>query len=186
VGTFDRIQTARLVMRRWTDADREPFAAMNAEPDVMRYFPAPLTRGESDALVDRIEDRFDEYGYGLWALERRDDGTFLGFTGLAPVRPDLPFAPALEVGWRLATHAWGQGLATEAAREALRVGFGAGHAEIVSLTAILNEPSRRVMERLGMHRNAADDFDHPALPEGSTLRRHVLYRLRGEEWRQPR
>jgi ribosomal-protein-alanine N-acetyltransferase len=184
VAPGDRIETARLVMRRWTDADREPFAAMNADPEVMRYFPAPLTRAESDELIDRIEERFHADGYGLWALERRDDGAFLGFTGLAPVPSGLPFAPALEVGWRLARAAWGHGYATEAAREALRVGFEAGHGEIVSLTAQVNAPSRRVMERLGMRRNPADDFDHPALPEGSPLRRHVLYRLHHADWRK--
>lgn len=176
VPSFDRVETARLVLRRWTDADREPFAAMNADAEVMRYFPAPMSRAESDAFVDRIEAGFDRLGFGLWALERRDDGAFLGFTGLAVVRPDLPFAPATEVGWRLAQSAWGQGFATEAARAALRVGFESGHAEIVSFTADINAPSRRVMERLGMRRDPADDFDHPALPDGSPLRRHVLYR----------
>lgn len=176
VPSFDRVETARLVLRRWTDADREPFAAMNADAEVMRHFPAPLDRAESDAFVDRIETGFDRLGFGLWALERRDDGAFLGFTGLAVVRPDLPFAPAIEVGWRLASGAWGQGFATEAARAALRVGFESGHAEIVSFTAVVNAPSRRVMERLGMRRDPADDFDHPALPDGSPLRRHVLYR----------
>lgn len=185
MAPFDRIVTARLVLRRWAHADREPFAAMNADQHVMAHFPAPLTRAESDALVDRIEEQFDAYGYGLWALERRDDGAFLGFTGLAPVRPDLPFAPALEVGWRLAPSAWGHGYATEAAREALRVGFeGSGLAEIVSMTAVVNAPSRRVMERLGMRRDSADDFEHPSVPEGSPLRPHVLYRLRREEWPQ--
>ena len=181
---FERIQTTRLVMRRWTDADREPFAAMNADPQVMAYFPARLTRTESDALVDRIEEQFDAYGYGLWALERRDDGAFLGFTGLAHVRPGLPFSPALEVGWRLVAAAWGQGFATEAAREALRVGFESRHDEIVSFTAVVNAPSRRVMERLGMHRDPADDFDHPALANWSPLRPHVLYRLRRHERRR--
>lgn len=176
MARFDRVETTRLVLRRWDDADRLPFAAMNADPEVMRYFPAPMTGPESDALVDRIEEHFDTYGYGLWALERRDDGAFLGFTGLATVRPELPFAPALEVGWRLTRTAWGHGFATEAALEALRVGFESGHAEIVSFTAVANAPSRRVMERLGMRRDPDDDFDHPAVPEGSRLRPHVLYR----------
>lgn len=175
---------------------------MNADPEVMRYFPAPLKRAESDALLDRIERQFDVSrggsetnlssrghpetigGYGLWALERRDDGAFLGFTGLAPVREDLPYAGEIEVGWRLARAAWGHGYATEAARAALRVGFeGAGLDQIVSLTAEVNLRSRRVMERLGMHRDPADDFDHPSLPGGSHLQRHVLYRVHRDEWR---
>ena len=183
MAACDRIETARLVMRRWTDADREPFAAMNADPEVMRYFPAPLDRVESDALIDRIDEQFDAYGYGLWALELRAYGAFLGFTGLAPVRDDLPYAGEVEVGWRLARSAWGKGYATEAARGALRVGFASvGLDQIVSLTAVVNTPSRRVMQRLGMHRAPVDDFDHPALPDGSPLRRHVLYRLRRSEW----
>ena len=119
----------------------------------------------------------------MWVVERADDQAFLGFTGLAPVRNDLPAAGAIEVGWRLAREAWGQGYATEAAREALRVGFGdAGLAEVVSLTAVVNAPSWRVMERLHMRRDPVDDFDHPALPPGSPLRRHVLYRLGREEF----
>lgn len=179
---LDRVETERLVLRRWTDADRAPFSAMNADPEVMRYFPAPLTRKESDAFVDRIESLFERHGFGLWALERIGDGRFLGFTGLAPVNPAVPYVGEIEVGWRLARAAWGRGYATEAAREALRVGFQAGLEQIVSLTADVNVPSRRVMERLGMHRNPADDFDHPVLPVGSPLRRHVFYRLRREEW----
>ncbi len=170
-------------MRRWADADREPFAAMNADPEVMRFFPAPLTRAESDAFVDRIQARLARDGHGLWALERRADGAFLGFTGLSPASESLPCAGAIEVGWRLARAAWGQGYATEAAREALRVGFGEVQlAEVVSFTAVPNTPSRRVMARLGLHRDPAEDFDHPALPAGSPLRRHVLYRLRRDEW----
>lgn len=174
----DRLVTPRLVMRRWTDADLEPFAALNADPEVMRYFPARLTREDSDAFVDRIEARFDEDGYGLWALERAG-GEFLGYTGLAPARADLPCAGAIEIGWRLVRAAWGHGYATEAAREAVRFGFEqAGLAEVVSFTAVVNVRSRRVMERLGMTRDPAEDFDHPALPAGSPLRPHVLYRLR--------
>ncbi len=118
------LTTDRLLLRRWRDADRPPFAALNADAEVMRYFPAPLGRAASDAFVDRIEQGFDEHGYGLWALEVRATGEFIGFTGLALQTFDAPFTPAVEVGWRLARSAWGHGYATEAARAALDDGFG--------------------------------------------------------------
>ncbi len=165
-------------MRRWRDEDREPFAALNADPEVMEHFPAPLTRSQSDAMVDRIERAFDEHGYGLWALEVRRTGRFIGFTGLAWQRFEAPFTPALEVGWRLARQAWGHGYAVEAARRAVAEGFAVAEVdEIVSMTTRLNVRSRAVMERLGMTRDPARDFDHPAVPEGHPLRPHVLYRL---------
>jgi ribosomal-protein-alanine N-acetyltransferase len=176
------LSTDRLILRRWRDSDREPFARLNADPEVMRHFLRPLTRAESDAFVDRIEARFDERGFGLWAVERREDAAFLGFTGLAYQDFEAHFTPCVEVGWRFDRFAWGHGYATEAAREALRLGFGpAGLAEIVSLTSRLNVPSMRVMERIGMHRDPADDFDYPNIPAGHPLRRHVVYRLRREE-----
>ncbi|MEU4537931.1 GNAT family N-acetyltransferase [Streptosporangium sp. NPDC023825] len=172
------METERLIMRRWREDDREPFAALNADPEVMEHFPAPLTRPQSDAMVGRIERAFDEHGYGLWALEVRETGRFIGFTGLAWQRFEAPFTPALEVGWRLARHAWGHGYAVEAARRAVAEGFAvAGVNEIVSMTPVRNARSRGVMERLGMARDPADDFDHPAVPEGHPLRSHVLYRL---------
>jgi len=167
----DEISTARLLMRRWQDRDREPFAAMNADPEVMRYFPAPLTREQSDALVDRIEAHFDEHGYGLWALEA--DGRFLGFTGLLWATWEAEFTPALEVGWRLARSAWGHGYATESAAAALRCGLQ-HEPSIISVTAVSNLPSRRVMERVGLRFER--EFDHPRVPSNSPLQRHVLYR----------
>ncbi len=163
-------------MRRWREADRPAFAAMNADPEVMRYFPAALDRTESDAYVDRIESLFDAQGYGLWALEVASSGEFIGFTGLNPMPEGTPGAGGMEVGWRLAAHAWHRGYATEAARAALRVAFGgAGLAEIWSMTAVLNEPSQAVMRRIGMSWQA--DFEHPRVPPGHVLRPHVLYRL---------
>lgn len=172
------METERLIMRRWRDSDREPFAALNADPRVMEHFPAPMTRDESDALVDRIEQRFDEHGYGLWALEVRETGEFIGFAGLALQTFEAPFTPAVEVGWRLARSAWGHGYATEAGRRALVHGFEeAGLEEIVSITAVLNVRSQAVMRRLGMTRDPADDFDHSMIPEGHPLRPHVLYRI---------
>jgi ribosomal-protein-alanine N-acetyltransferase len=177
------LETDRLILRRWRDSDRQPFARMNADPEVMAHFARPLEPAESDAFVDRIKSRFEERGYGLWALERRSDGLFLGFTGLAYQTFEAPFTPCVEVGWRLARFAWGQGYATEAARESLRYGFEvAGLDEIVSLTSIGHTASRHVMEKLGMHHNPADDFEYPNLPPGHPLRRHVLYRLRREEF----
>ncbi len=170
-------------MRRWRVADREPFARLNADPEVMRHFVRPLTREESDALADRIEVRFDERGYGLWVVERKSDGLFLGFTGLAYQTFDAPFTPCVEVGWRFDRFAWGHGYAGEAAREALRFGFEVVRLdEIVSFTALQNAPSVRVMERIGMHRDPGDDFDYPNMPAGHPLRRHLLYRLKREEY----
>jgi RimJ/RimL family protein N-acetyltransferase len=143
----------------------------------------PAAVEQSDAFVDRIEARFTERGYGLWAVERREDGAFLGFTGLAYQTFEAPFTPCVEVGWRLARFAWGNGYATEAAREALRFGFVVARLpEIVSFTSPANAASVRVMERIGLHRDPADDFEHPNIPSGHPLRRHVLYRLRHEEF----
>lgn len=174
------MRTDRLLLRQWQDEDLPLFAALNADQEVMRHFPAPLSTEESDALAGRIRLSLEEDGWGLWAVEvRRGPRTgFAGFTGLAAPRFEAHFTPAVEVGWRLARWAWGFGYATEAARAALRVGFDELHLdEIVSFTATGNERSRSVMRRLGMTHRPADDFDHPALPVGHPLRRHVLYRL---------
>lgn len=169
--------TERLVLRQWRESDLEPFARLNADPEVMRWFPAPLTREQSDAMVDRLSGHIEAEGWGMWALERRETGEFIGFTGLGVPRQRLPFQPCVEVGWRLARDAWGHGFASEAAREALRVGFDdLGLTEIVAFTAVPNLRSRAVMERLGMVRDAAEDFDHPAVDVGHPVRRHVLYR----------
>jgi RimJ/RimL family protein N-acetyltransferase len=166
------LRTDRLLLRRWRDADRAPFAAMNADPVAMEHFPATLTREQSDALVDRIEEHFEEHGYGLWALEV--DGTFVGFTGLVWQTYEAPFTPALEVGWRLTRSAWGNGYATEAATAALARGLQEVDS-VVSTTALTNLRSQRVMQRLGMRREL--EFDHPRVPEGHPVRRHVLHRL---------
>ncbi|MEV0379705.1 GNAT family N-acetyltransferase [Nonomuraea sp. NPDC050643] len=173
------METERLIMRRWRDDDRAPFAALNADPEVMRHFPNLLTREQSDAMVDRIERDFDARGYGLWALEVRESGRFIGFAGLVLQTFDAPFLPAVEIGWRLAREAWGHGYATEAARRAAAYGFGeAGLDEIISMTAVGNTRSRAVMERLGMTYDAGADFDHPWLAPNSPILRHVVYRLK--------
>jgi RimJ/RimL family protein N-acetyltransferase len=178
------LKTDRLVLRRWRLDDRIPFARMNADPDVMEFFVSPLTREESDAFVDRIEAGFAEDGFGLWAVEEIEAGRFIGFTGLIYQTFQVHFTPAVEVGFRLARHAWGRGYATEAATEAVKYGFeAAGLAEIVSMTAIQNARSQAVMRKLGMTHDPADDFDHPRVPDGHPLNRHVLYRLTAKQWR---
>ena len=172
------IRTERLHLRRWRDEDRVPFAEINADPDVMRYFPRTLTREQSDALADSIEQGWDERGFGLWVVEVAGDVPFAGFVGLS-VQSFIPLdPPPVEVGWRLGKEHWGKGYATEAGSASLRFGFGVGLAEIVSCTTEENWPSRRVMERLGMSHDPNDDFDHPRLSVNSPLRRHVLYRIR--------
>jgi RimJ/RimL family protein N-acetyltransferase len=171
------MQTERLVMRGWRETDREPFAHLNADPEVMRHFMSTMSREQSDAFVDKIEAGFEERGWGLWALEV--DGAFIGYTGLQPVSFGAHFTPATEIGWRLARESWGQGYASEAARAAAAFAFAELELdELVSFTTTANARSRAVMERIGMTHDPADDFDHPALPEGHEQRPHVLYRLR--------
>jgi RimJ/RimL family protein N-acetyltransferase len=181
------ILTDRLRLRGWLASDREPFADLNADPDVMQHFPEPYHREASDAFVERIEAGWHANGFGLWAVEGLADGVFLGFVGLARPSFEAHFAPAVEIGWRLAREAWGHGFATEAARAALAFGFETvGLDEIVSFTVPANVRSRSVMERLGMGHDPADDFDHPRLPPGHRLRRHVLYRLTRSAWQDAR
>ena len=172
---FDEVRTDRLLMRRWRESDRDPFAALNGDPETLKFFPATMDRAESDALVNRIEDSFERQGFGLWALEVTATGQFIGFTGLNPLPDDVPGGGGMEIGWRLVKHAWHHGYATEAARAALAVAFdGAGLTEIWSMTAVLNEPSQAVMRRIGLTEIAR--FDHPRVPAGA-LRPHVMYHL---------
>ncbi len=172
------LRTPRLLLRRWRESDLAPFAAMNSDPVVMEHFPNTLSEDQSRALVERIERCFAQRGYGLWAVEVGQSADFIGFVGLSPVPEELPFAPAVEVGWRLARAFWGVGYATEAASAAIEFGFERlGLQEIVSFTARVNTRSRRLMERLGMSRDPSADFEHPLLPPGSRLREHVLYRV---------
>ena len=162
-------ETERLMMRAWREEDLEPFAALNADPIVMEFFPSTLTR---------ITAQLDTLGYGLWALEVAETGEFIGFTGLAVQTFPAPFNPSVEVGWRLARAAWSHGYATEAAMAALDYGFTvAGLDEIVSMTATLNVRSQRVMQRIGMTRDPSDDFEHPNVPDGHRVKPHVLYRI---------
>ena len=175
--------TDRLVLRQWRDEDWAPFAALNADPEVMRHFPSTLDEQESNAFAYRNAALLEVQGYGLWAVEVLATGEFVGFVGLNQPRWEASFTPCTEVGWRLARSAWGQGYAKEGARAALAVAFGPlGLDEVVSFTTVSNTRSRAVMERLGMTRDAAEDFDHPKLDPSSPLRRHVLYRLGPAGW----
>jgi len=173
------IETQRLILRQWRPEDHGPFAELNADPKVMEFFPSTHQAAESDALAERNRDLIEENGWGLWAVEIQASGEFAGFSGLAPIPFETPFTPAVEVGWRLAHRFWGHGYAPEAARAAIDFGFDqVGLAEIVAMTAEKNLRSRRVMEKLAMTYDPADDFDHPKIAEGHPIRPHVLYRLR--------
>ena len=177
------IETERLILRPWQKEDLEPFARLNADPRVMEYFPSVLSRGESDQLAKKIQAKIEKNGWGFWAVSLKENATFIGFLGLNDIDPSFPFAPAVEIGWRLAFDAWGKGYATEGAKAVLQYGFETVNLnEIVSFTAVQNQRSRRIMEKIGMHHDPQDNFDHPKIPEGHPLRRHVLYRLNRIEW----
>jgi len=180
---FDELRTERLLLRRWREDDRADFAALNADPVVMEHFPSVQDRATSDASVDRFDAQLAGCGWGLWAVERLDTGEFIGFTGLNQLSEDMPPAPGVEVGWRLAYAHWGHGFAPEAATAALEVAFDSlGLDEVVSFTSTANVRSRRVMTKLGLHHDPARDFDHPRTP-GWSGQRHVLYAIGAQEWR---
>ena len=173
------LETERLILRRWQDSDREPFAAMNADPRVMEFFPGTLTREESDRLIDDIEGHFDNRGFGLFAAELKAERALIGFIGLHVASFQAHFTPCVEIGWRIAVPYWGKGLATEGSLEVIRFAFEWLRLEsLVSFTVPENVASRRLMEKLGMTHDPAEDFDHPKLPPGHRLRRNVLYRLK--------
>ena len=171
------LETGRLRLRPWRNGDPEAFAVLNADPRVMRYFPAPMTASESDALAANLQDRFRAWGFGFWAAET-EDLPFAGFIGLSRPAYDAPFLPAVEVGWRLDPRCWGRGLATEGARAAMAFGFEVhGLDQIIAVAPRANTPSIRVMERLGMTADPAEDFDHPSLVDHSAIRRCALHRI---------
>jgi ribosomal-protein-alanine N-acetyltransferase len=177
------LRTPRLILRPWRASDADSFAAMFDDPAVMEFLPPAPDRAAVDAIIGRIEAHFTQHGFGWWAAEAPGAAPFIGFIGLAHLGFDAPFTPAVEIGWRLARPYWSQGYATEGARAALEAGFTQlGFSEIVSLTVPANARSRRVMERIGMTRDPADDFDHPRLAAGDPLRRHVLYRIDRARW----
>jgi ribosomal-protein-alanine N-acetyltransferase len=176
------IETERLILRRWKPSDSEPYANLNSDPQVMEFLLKPLTREESDAMIARMESHFAEHGFGLWAVEVKSTGEFIGSTGLMRPSFEAPFTPCVEVGWRLARSSWGKGFATEAALGAVTFGFEkAGLKEILSFTVPANRRSIAVMERIGMRRDPIKDFEHPRVPEGHALRKHVLYRLNRDD-----
>ena len=180
-GFSTGFSTQRLNLRQWRAADRDPFAALTSDPEVMEYFPATLSRQQSDALIDRHQALLDAGKPGLFAVEVRETGEFIGFVGLAVPNFEAAFTPCVEIGWRLAQAHWGQGYATEAARAALQVGFGQlALDEIVAFTAAPNLRSSAVMAKLGMQPDGR--FEHPAVPVGHALREHLLYRLSRERW----
>ena len=179
-----QVRTERLLLREWREADKAPFAALNADPVVMRHFPSTLTTEESNTMVDLLVAGWQQRGYGLWAVERVDTGDFIGFIGLSSPRWTTSFTPCVEVGWRLAASQWGNGFAPEGARAALHHAFThleLPNDEVVSFTTTLNTNSRRVMEKIGMVHHPDDDFDHPALPDWPE-KRHVLYRIGRTQW----
>ena len=174
------LRTGRLLLRHWRQSDREPFARLNADPQVMQFLPRLLSPEESDAAAKRIEDHFRRHGFGLYAAELREPSVFIG---LSIPAFKARFSPCIEIGWRLAAEHWGQGLATEGAHAVAGHAFGElSLEEIVSFTVPSNTRSRRVMEKLGMTHNPEEDFNHPQLPPGHPLRRHVLYRLSRSRW----
>jgi RimJ/RimL family protein N-acetyltransferase len=188
------LTTPRLLLRPWRDDDVDAFAAMFDDPAVMEFLMpargrmsafADADHAAINAIVGRVRAHFDRHGFGWWAAELRETGAFIGFIGLSYIPFEAHFTPAVEVGWRLASAYWGQGYATEGARASLEAGFTQlSLSEIVSITVPANARSRRVMERIGMARAPADDFDHPRLAEGDPLRRHVLYRITKAQWQE--
>lgn len=179
------LRSERLILRPWRDSDLPAIARMHADPRVMEFMPSLLDRVASDAMVSRLQARIETEGFGFWAVTAIDVADFIGFIGLNRPSFAAAFMPCVEIGWRLAYEFWGRGYATEGAQMALRFAFEELELpEVVSFTAIINERSQRVMQRLGMQHFRAEDFDHPVLPAGDRLRRHVLYRLSRERWRE--
>jgi RimJ/RimL family protein N-acetyltransferase len=181
------VHTTRLLLRRWTDADRDVFARINADAEVMQYRHHPLTRQESDEFFDANEASFDVHGFGQWAVERRRGQRLIGFIGLEHAGTDAPFRPLVHIGWHLARDVWGHGYATEGAGAVLDFAFDRLQlTEVVAHTTALNERSRAVMRRLGMTHNSRDDFDAPWYGPEDPRRRFVLYRVTVRHWRARR
>lgn len=176
------LSTDRLILREWRQEDLAPFARLNADPEVMRFFPAVQSIEETKASVERVKARIKADGFGFWAAELKETGKFIGFIGMQRVLDVLPCAPAVEIGWRLDKSVWGQGLAPEGARACLAYAFSTLKLkEVVSFTASTNEPSQRVMTKIGMTRDYEGDFEHPMVPDGSPVKTHVLYRIQATD-----
>lgn len=178
------LTTERLRLRQWRETDYPVFAQLNADPEVMAFFPATLSVQQSNTLAARYAAQLDERGWGLWALALKHDNRFIGFTGLNSSGSGLPFSPCTEIAWRLDKAVWGKGYATEAAEAVLKFAFTILELpEVVSFTAVINQRSIAVMERLHMH-NTRQNFHHPAIPTDHPLEPHVLYRITAAEWRK--
>lgn len=185
MNEHNTVTTERLLLRQWREEDLEPFAKLNADPKVMEFFPAVKTREESDLSVKFFSEHIERHDWGFWAASLLNTGEFIGFIGLQPVPFQAAFTPAVEIGWRLAFEHWGKGYATEGAKASLRYGFEKLHLqEIFSFTVPRNMRSRAVMERIGMHHDPHNDFDHPKLPPGHPLRRCVFYRIAAADWQK--
>lgn len=178
-----QLETERLILRRWQDSDLEPFSKITADPEVRRYYPSTLSKDETKAAIKRFEEHFEKESFGLWAVELKSNGEFIGYTGLNRPTIKAHFMPCIEIGWLLSKAHWGHGYAPEAAKKCLEDGFvRIGLDEIVSFTTVSNDKSIRVMEKLQMTRNPKDDYSHPFLPEGHPLKPHVLFRLSKAAW----
>jgi len=178
------LETDRLLLRQWVEQDSPIFAVLNSDPEVMEYFPALLSREESNAMAEKCKSLISERGWGLWAVELKSSGKFIGFVGLHTPKPNLSFSPCVEIGWRLLKEFWGKGYATEAAQEALVYAFNTLKLnEVVSFTTISNSRSRSVMGRLGFS-NTHQNFEHPDIEKGHSLSAHVLYKITKQEWRE--
>ncbi|MES2583602.1 MAG: GNAT family N-acetyltransferase [Pseudomonadota bacterium] len=179
------LRTPRVLLRQWKDSDADAWAAMNANPEVRRYFPSVLDRAQAQGEADRIRASITQRGWGMWALEVPGVHAFAGFVGLNLPGFEAPWMPAVEIGWRLAPNTWGQGYATEGAAAALHFAFTQLELpQVVAMSVPGNSPSHRVMERIGMVRDAEADFDHLRVPDGSPLKRHILHRITAQQWRQ--
>ncbi len=178
------LKTNRLKLRQWKESDLPPFAEMTSDPEVMKYFPNPLSRTKSDELAHKIQSLISTHGWGLWAVEELKNNKFIGFVGLHKTLPELPFSPSIEIGWRLSRKYWGKGYASEAAKEVLKHAFGVlDLPEIYSFAAVNNSRSIALMARLTMH-NTRQNFEHPSVSVGSPNREHVLFKLTKEQWRK--
>lgn len=179
------IYTDRLILRPWCESDFKVYAKINADPRVREYFSTLLTEEESNQQIRHFMVRIEESGWGIWAVSVPGVSEFIGFIGLEQIDFTAHFTPAIEIGWRLAYEFWGQGYATEGAIAALKYGFETLKLdEIVAIATKENYRSRHVMEKIKMHHDPKEDFDHPKISEGNKLRRHVLYRLKHQEWEE--
>ena len=181
---ISELKTERLLLREWSDRDLSGFAELNSDPETMAFFPGQLSREESDAVAEKCQSLISKRGWGFWAVELKSSGEFMGFVGLHTPKPNLPFSPCVEIGWRLLKKYWGKGYATEAAQASLGYAFNTLNLnEVVSFTTVSNVRSRSVMQRLGFS-NTHQNFEHPDIDKGHLLSEHVLYKITKQEWQK--